>query len=65
VRKAVSRLRRFPELTLPGNLEDAEGWYNQQQAGPGNEFRGAISDLFGRLTGNPRIYAGPRERPGA
>lgn len=38
------------------DLEEAEDWYDEQQSGLGTEFRGAISDLFGRLTDNPRIY---------
>ena len=38
------------------DLEKAEDWYNEQQSGLGSEFRGAISDLFVRLTDNPRIY---------
>jgi len=45
-------VRRLAE----GDLEEAEDWYNEQQPGLGSEFRGAISDLFGRLTDNPRIY---------
>jgi plasmid stabilization system protein ParE len=38
------------------DLEEAEDWYNEQQSGLGSEFRGAIADLFERLTNNPRIY---------
>ena len=38
------------------DLEEAEDWYNEQQFGLGSEFRGAISDLFGRLSDNPGIY---------
>jgi plasmid stabilization system protein ParE len=38
------------------DLEDAEDWYNGQQPGLGTEFRDTITDLFGRLAENPRIY---------
>jgi plasmid stabilization system protein ParE len=38
------------------DLEEAEDWYDEQQSGLGTEFRGSVSDLFGRLTDNPRIY---------
>lgn len=38
------------------DLEDAEDWYNGQQSDLGTEFRDAITDLFGRLAENPRIY---------
>lgn len=37
------------------DLEDAEDWYNEQQAGLGAEFRGVVSVLFERLADNPRI----------